>query len=316
MRTGVVLGGGGYVGHAFHAGVLDALAEAGFDARRADVLVGTSAGSIVAAALAGGLSPADQAAELVGDELSPEGAAIRATTEQLPERLAPRAARGRRPLAAASVLALARRPGRVRLGAVAAGLLPAGTTDSSGLARGPRRLFGDRWPDGLRITAVRARDARRVVFGTPRAPRTDVGTAVAASCAIPAYFEPAYVDGVAYVDGGMHSPTNADVLVRDGLDLVVILSALTSGPNARRPRVDAGMRLSAARRLRREVVQLRSAGARVVVLQPGAADLEAMGINPMLGARLDEVIATTRATTRGRLATQPELAALLGSALP
>ena len=71
MKTAVVLAAGGIVGQAFHLGVLGCLAEAvGFDARRADVLVGSSAGSLVAAGLAGGLSAADLRAEMLGEPLS------------------------------------------------------------------------------------------------------------------------------------------------------------------------------------------------------------------------------------------------------
>ena len=45
-RVGLVLGAGGATGHAFHAGVLSALAEeTGWDPRAADIIVGTSAGS-------------------------------------------------------------------------------------------------------------------------------------------------------------------------------------------------------------------------------------------------------------------------------
>src|SRR5437764_10757788 len=50
-RVGVVLGAGGVTGDAFHRGVLRALWEAGYDARTADVIVGTSAGSMVGAFL-------------------------------------------------------------------------------------------------------------------------------------------------------------------------------------------------------------------------------------------------------------------------
>ncbi|MCW2679498.1 MAG: Patatin, partial [Frankiales bacterium] len=80
MTTAVVLGAGGLVGQAFHLGVLVALQEAtGFDARQAQTLVGTSAGSLVAAGLAGGLSAADLRAEVLGDPLSAEGRRIRGT---------------------------------------------------------------------------------------------------------------------------------------------------------------------------------------------------------------------------------------------
>ena len=59
-RIGLVLGAGGVVGHAFHAGVLAAVAEAtGWDPREADVIVGTSAGSVVGALLRAGASAPD-----------------------------------------------------------------------------------------------------------------------------------------------------------------------------------------------------------------------------------------------------------------
>src|SRR3954454_13697143 len=76
-RIGLVLGAGGAVGHAFHAGVLAALAEAtGWDARRAEIVVGTSAGSGFGAFLRAGLSPADLAARAMGQPLSDEARRI------------------------------------------------------------------------------------------------------------------------------------------------------------------------------------------------------------------------------------------------
>ena len=86
----MVLAAGGIVGQAFHLGVLGCLAEAtGFDARRADVLVGSSAGSMVAAGLAGGLSVADLRAEMLGEPLSPEGRRIRGARRAMPRLPAP-----------------------------------------------------------------------------------------------------------------------------------------------------------------------------------------------------------------------------------
>ena len=74
---GLVLGAGGVVGGAYHAGALAALAEAArWDARGADVIVGTSAGSIAGASLRAGLSGADQFARATSGDLSPEGARI------------------------------------------------------------------------------------------------------------------------------------------------------------------------------------------------------------------------------------------------
>lgn len=318
MTTAVVLAAGGLVGQAFHLGVLTALQEAtGFDARRAGILVGTSAGSLVAAGLAGGLSAADQRAELLGEPLSAEGRRTRGTrpaTLRMPEPTPPTARRG--PLAPQALLAAARRPWAVRPGAVASSLLPAGRARTDMIARGVQRLHGATWPQrDLRICAVRARDARRVVFGAPGAPATDVGTAVAASCAIPSYFAPVHVAGQAHVDGGVHSPSNADVVVPDRPELVVVLSPMSLGRGTTRsPRADLAVRLAVRRYLSREVARLRRGGATVVVLQPGPQDLPAMGLNPMQHSRIEEVLQVAAASTRSRLEAQPSLVALLADA--
>ena len=168
MKTAVVLAAGGVVGQAFHLGVLGCLAEAvGFDARRADVLVGSSAGSLVAAGLAGGLSAADLRAEMLGEPLSPEGRAIRGTRRAMPRMPTPEPLPARRgPLAASALLHAARRPWAVRPGALASSLLPPGQVGTDLIARSVQHLHGSAWPDrDLRITAVRARDSQRVVFG-------------------------------------------------------------------------------------------------------------------------------------------------------
>jgi len=322
-RTAVVLGAGGLVGQAFHLGVLTALEEVGFDARRAQILVGTSAGSLVAAGLGAGLSASDLRAELLGDPLSEAGQRLRhssvvdfgsAETAALGSG-PPDAGRVRRlgPLAPQVLLSSARRPWAVRPGALASSLLPAGRIDTDVIARGLQRLHGSGWPDrDLRICALRARDGRRVVFGTHGAPSTDVGTAVAASCAIPAYFAPVHIGGQAYVDGGGHSPSNADVVAADRPELVVVVSPMTMGRGTvRRPPADTAIRLAVRRYLAQEVRRLRRGGAEVVVLQPGPQDLPVMGLNPMLHSRAEEVVRTARDSTRGRLAAQQRLGQLL-----
>ncbi|HVM28870.1 MAG TPA: patatin-like phospholipase family protein [Mycobacteriales bacterium] len=317
MRTALVLGAGGLTGQAYHLGVLTALAElAGYDGREADVVVGTSAGSLVAAGLAGGMSAQDQAASLSGDPMSEEGAgllrasraragAVRAAAD------APLPA-GRRPLAPGAVLAAARRPWSVRPGAVVSSLLPAGRTSTESISYGVRKLHGTGWPDGgrLRVCAVRARDARRVVFGAPGAPQTDAGSAVAASCAIPGYFAPVLIDGEHYVDGGGHSPTNADVVRHEHPDLVVVSSPMSFGPGAGRT-PDAAVRFAVRRYLAREVRLLRRHGATVVVFQPTRQDLAAMGLNPMRLLRASRVVRTVAGSVRARVEAQPRLVDML-----
>jgi NTE family protein len=317
MTTALVLGAGGLTGQAFHLGVLTALQElTGFDGRKADVVVGTSAGSLVAAGIAGGLSAGDQAAAIAGEPMSREAEELlRATRARAAgvrlaqeEPLHPR-----RPLAPSAVMAAARRPWTVRPTAVLSSLVPPGRTSTESISYGVRKLHGMRWPEQkLLVCAVRARDARRVVFGSPRAPRTDVGSAVAASCAIPGYFAPVLIDGEHYVDGGAHSPTNADIVRRDAPDLVVISSPMTFATGAGRT-PDAAVRFAVRRTLAREVRRLRRHGATVVVFQPSAADLTAMGLNPMRLLRANRVVRTVAASVRSRLEAQPGLVETLAS---
>ena len=320
MKTAVVLAAGGIVGQAFHLGVLTSLAETvGFDARSADILVGSSAGSMVAAGLAGGLSVADLRAELLGEPLSPEGRRVRGTRRVMPPMPAAEPApSGRGPLAAGALLHAVRRPWAIRPGALASSLLPPGQVGTEMIARSLQHLHGSEWPQrDLRITAVRARDASRVVFGAPGAPRVDVGTAVAASCAIPYYFAPVVVDGEAYVDGGAHSPSNADVVADDRPDLVVVSSPMSVGrQGVRRPRADLLVRLAIRHYLGQEVRRLRRVGAEVVVLQPGLDDLPVMGLNPMKGIVAEEVMDRAAASTQARLEAAPELARRLSGTSP
>lgn len=317
MTTALVLGAGGLTGQAFHLGVLMALHElTGFDGCAADVVVGTSAGSLVAAALTAQFSAADQVAMLLGEEPSAQASdrlrSLRMRAASLPV-LEQEVRLRRGPLAPSALLAAARRPWGVRPGAVLSALAPAGRNTTHGISRGITHLHGQDWPGSrLRICAVRARDARRVVFGTPTAPAVDVGTAVAASCAIPGYFAPVFIEGQPYVDGGAHSPTNADVVRTDRPRLVVVCSPMSFGPGARTRSPDVLIRLAVRRYLAREVRLLRRQGADVVVFQPSPRDLSAMGVNPMRLLRGPDVVESAAATVRSRLASRPDLLDRLG----
>jgi NTE family protein len=254
---------------------------------------------------------ADLRAEMIGEPLSAEGRRIRGTRRAMPRLPAQEALPTRRgPLAAGALLHAVRRPWAVRPGALASSLLPPGSVGTDLIARSVQHLHGSAWPDrDLRITAVRARDSHRVVFGTPGAPDVDVGTAVAASCAIPSYFAPVVVDGEAYVDGGAHSPSNADVVLADRPDLVVISSPMTVRHGGlRRPSADAALRLALRQYLASEVRRLRRGGAHVVVLQPGPEDLPVMGLNPMKGIVAEQVMDRAGVSTRARLRARPDLA--------
>jgi NTE family protein len=301
--VGLVLGAGGVAGGAFHAGVLAALAEhIGWDPRAAAVIVGTSAGSITGTSLRAGLPAPDLLARAQDRPLSPEGARAvgRVGTIPSPPRLRP----SRQPRAAADLAATlaraARRPWAARPTALAAALLPEGTVRTDMITEGIDALVPGEWPDApLWICAVRQSDGRRVVFGRDERPR--VADAVAASCAIPGFFAPVVVDGEAYLDGGVHSPTNADVLRTEGLDLVIVSSPMSR--RGRRPRLtpDAPMRAWSGVLLDAEARRLRRAGADVVAFQPDDAVLLSMGLNAMDPSRRGTIAEAAYESTRRRL---------------
>ncbi len=307
-RIGLVLGAGGVTGHAFHAGVLDGLAEAtGWDPRDAEVIVGTSAGSVVGALLRAGFSARDLAARSTGEPLSPEGAELVARSELAGSSRVPSRPPGRRGLprmASPSLLVRAAlRPFWMnRPGVMLAGALPAGGVPTELVAGAFRPLFGADWPDrDLWLTAVRLREGARVVFGRDGAPPAHVADAVAASCAIPSFFAPVAIGGVTYVDGGAHSPTNADLLADRQLDLVVVSSPMSVAGNRLRPSLDLPARRLCRFYLGQEVARIRRRGVPVVAFQPTGDDLKAMGMNAMDQSRRALVTRRARVSAREKI---------------
>jgi NTE family protein len=308
-RIGLVLGAGGVVGHAYHAGVLDGLAEAtGWDPRQAEVIVGTSAGSVVGALLRAGFSAHDLAARSTGDAVSPEGAglAARAGMGDGPARFptGPTRRRGLPRMASPSLLMRAAlRPFWMnRPGVMLAGALPAGAVPTELVAAAFRPLFGSVWPArDLWLTAVCLRDGRRVVFGRDGAPAAHVADAVAASCAVPNFFAPVTVGGVDYVDGGAHSPTNADLVSERGLDLVIVSSPMSVAGNRLRPSLDLPARRMCRLYLGQEAARIRRRGVPVVAFQPTGDDLKVMGMNAMNPAHRAPVTKQARASALKKL---------------
>jgi NTE family protein len=288
----LVLGAGGVVGHAWHVGVLAGVLEGiDWDARRADVVIGTSAGSMVAALLRAGIGPADLVARATGERVSAEG-----------RRILEAAAKGFRPASVGMLRRAAVAPWRFRPGTLLAGALPRGQVDP-GYAGLVGRLFPSGWPqERLWLNAVRLRDGRRVTFGREAGAGDDVGAAVAASCAIPGYYAPVTVAGEEYVDGGVHSPTNAD-LAAEGPGLVVVSSPMSVGRGALRPRAELVGRVTHRATLQREVAGLRRRGRTVVTFQPGAEDLAVMGggANALDAGRRDLVARRARESTLRRI---------------
>lgn len=113
---------------------------------------------------------------------------------------------------------------------------------------------------------------RRVAFERDDAPAASLGDAVAASCAIPGFYRPEEIAGRRYVDGGVASTSNLDVLADDGLDLVICLNP-TSSLHAPQPRTlgeraAAMVREASGQRLGSEAKRVRASGTDVVLIQP------------------------------------------------
>jgi predicted acylesterase/phospholipase RssA len=78
----------------------------------------------------------------------------------------------------------------------------------------------------LLIPAIDLDSAERVVFGRGQLAEVPVSQAIAASSAIPGFFEPYSIGGREYIDGGVGFSGHADLAVEAGADVVVIVNPL------------------------------------------------------------------------------------------
>jgi NTE family protein len=186
--------------------------------------------------------------------------------------------------------------------------MPEGTVGTEVITAAISGLWQGGWPRrALWVCAVRERDGKRVVFGRDSHP--SVADAVGASCAIPGFFRPVVIEGDAFVDGGVHSPTNADLLARGvvqgdadrGADLVIVSSPMSLAGRPIRLGIDQPARRWSRMLLDAEAVRLRRAGAHVIAFQPTPEDTTAMGANPMDPGRRAAVARQARESTLRRL---------------
>ena len=283
-RVGLVLGAGGPVGHSFHAGTLAALADAGWDGRDAYVIVGTSIGAVTGALLRAGIPPSDLYARVTGQPVSSDSRATLAAATWAT--MMCDLQRGRtpigRPASPRLFFHLVRRPWRTRPGLLLAAVTPSGQVSTTPVAKAANELLDGAWPSApLWVCAVDLDSGERVILGQPDSPPVDVGTAVAASTVAPAVFEPVVVDGYRLVDGGLHSPANADVItdVIDDLDAVIVAAPMGIGSNPGRLGVDLPGRALNHWTTWRELRRVREAGVPVTVFEPDASLLELMHYN-------------------------------------
>lgn len=246
-KRALVLGGGGVTGIAWELGMLHGLLEAGLDLTDADIVVGTSAGSVVGAQITSGRPLADWYAV----QLEPPHAEIGA-------RFGPREVRR---LVLPAMIPGTQRQRRKRLGRAAMKHHPEAPTERLRVIGS--RLAGIDWPEcDLRIVAIDAISGRTKVFR--RDSKVDLVHAVAASCAVPTVWPTVPIDAIPYMDGGMRSVANVDI-ARDA-DRVVVLA-----PSPRS--------FTRATSVPAQVEKLREAGALTAAVSPDEQARTAIGRN-------------------------------------
>lgn len=278
------------------------------------MVIGTSAGSVLAALLAAGL-PVDgirrhhQGVPLPSDPLI-EWDYDQGAGGALPPR--PGLFPGSLQLAWAGL----RHPQRIRPVVALAGLMPRGRASLAPVQAMVDGLRPSRrgWPRRPRpwVVATDYRTGERVVFGwdTADSPRPrehrlarpgatpGLGEAVAASCAIPGWYAPVVIGGRPYIDGGTTSNTSLDLLLDpvlgQRLEQVVVLApmAATDPDRPRLPahRVERSIRRAITASLWSDVAALRARGVDVLLVTPSPADLALIGANMMNPRRRTQVL--------------------------
>ncbi len=281
----LVLGAGGTVGLAYEIGTLYALwSVGGFDATLADLIIGTSAGSVVGAYLRVGWTVEDLWRLITGPGLTPPLAGDTSLWKAMftpmwgsPLELARRSF-GSAYVVGRSLLPLPAFRAPRRIGHA----FPGGMFRMVSLELRLSAELNDAWPGRpLWLCAFDIDKRRRVVLGGPKLPEPSLVQSVLASCAIPGLYRPVRLAGQTLVDGGVHSSTNLD-LVADRPDAVVVaIAPMTCDPTLPATTIRHLGRRSAVRAVMQEAATVRARGSEVLVIHPGPEDLKIQGRNLM-----------------------------------
>lgn len=270
----LVLGGGGPVGIAWETGLAAGLAEGGVLLDQADLIIGTSAGSVVGAQLALGRSPSDMAnaQRAVG------------ATQQRPTATPGQTAPDLSGLMHLLMkMATSGAPRENSLAEVGAFALQAQTApEEDFIATFGRTLGTADWPARRYVcTAIDTTDGRFVTWDNESG--VELARAVASSCAVPGVYPPITINGRRYMDGGIGSATNAGLARGHDTVLVVAVSVGTEPAGADPQR--AAMAEAGRRRLEAELDGLRQSGSNVTLITPDTGALAAFGPNLMDASR-------------------------------
>lgn len=254
-KNALVLGGGGVLGVSWATGMLAGLADAGVNATEADLIVGTSAGSVVGAQVAVGKT-LDELMEGQLNGPSPVATPIEFDPANVMAIFQKWAANNvMTPEACAEVGAMA---------------IASKTPSLESWLATFAEVAEEDWPErALILTAV---DADTGAFQAwDRMSGAPLDWAIASSCTVPGLFPVVPINGKRYMDGGVRSTTNADLA--SGYDAVLVIAPI----GARNDGIDPlGKRMSEA-----EIEALTADGSRADLVFPDAPSLEAMGLNRM-----------------------------------
>jgi NTE family protein len=274
MKRALVLAGGGVAGIAWELGVLRGIGDVDPDLlhslRSADVVIGTSAGSAVAAQITTGV-PIDGLYSAQLSEHSSE-LEVELNLEELMDRFAKAATGSTGP-----------DDMRRRIGTLA--LETSTVSESTRRAAIAGRLPDERWPARtLLLVAVDAETGQPIVFTKDSG--VDLVDAVAASCAVPGVWPPVTINGHRYMDGGVRSSTNADLAA--GCDRVLVVTPTQAAAPQPWGNLDD------------EIRQLSPAAVHVVHASP--ASVAAFGTNPLSPSTRGPAAREGREIGRGEVA--------------
>jgi predicted acylesterase/phospholipase RssA len=232
-KRGLVLAGGGVVGGMYEVGALAALDEAlpGFRANEFDVYVGSSAGAVVTSLMANQVRPLDLYRILEEGRDDPlnfhRGAVYHKGSFGIAARNFAQLvwAVGKKALTKFRLEwpdILARSDIDMPAGFFSLAPLEAYVREAFA-AKGLCDSFRD-CPRRLLIPAIDLDRAERIVFGAGRFMDVPISQAIAASSAIPGFFEPYRIGGCDYVDGDVGHTGHADLAVANGAMVIVVIN--------------------------------------------------------------------------------------------
>jgi NTE family protein len=298
MTTALVLGAGGTVGMAYHAGVLKALADAGIDPGASDLIIGTSAGSVMGALIRSGWTADDLWAASQGShpilfkDPDQRRQTIRAPAWRTGLGLA------RRLVGASWVMSrsVLRWP-PVHIPAPLGRLYPGGLASGTEMRADLANVLGEGWPaEPLWLCTIDIHSGKRIVLGRRGPSNLPLPDAVRASTAIPGLYPPVRYGRMVLVDGGAHSTTNADLAARVDPSLVIVVAPMCIDPSDAPPPLGRFGRNLPSRSLANEVRQLRAKGIDVLLLRPCAEEIGAHGLDLMRVHGTEMLAAAARAS--------------------